>query len=363
MAKKQTQQGTNAAGQLLNDVRGIMPGIISGFQGNREGQQFLQGGAAEGLIGGLQEQYTTGGYDPTMLPTLRSNVAGLAATGGYDPAQLAALQAQMGRTTASGGFDPRLFGSLVSGMTNINYDPSSLATIRGGYGDFATTGGYSPEQKEAFIRQATSGVKGTYDTLSQQLAQSKAKTGGLGTGGEVSQMARQLAQQQAGATLGAKTSLDQMIASNKLAGLGGLGTTESNLAGLRLGGLQSAGGLATAQAGNRFAGLGQQAGLMGNVAGARAGGIGQQIGLESGVAAGRQGATAGFGNLYGMSSQNVNTLGNQILQGLGLNFGTQAQVAQILAALSKNPGLLQTGIGDIIGLGGAAGGILKGING
>jgi len=84
-------------------------------------------------------------------------------------------------------------------------------------------------------------------------------------------------------------------------------------------------------------------------------------GLESGVAKGVDAANQGLAGLFSTQTGQVTDLGNQILKGLGLQFGTEAQGAEILQALSKNPGFFQTMLGDIIGLGGAAGGVMTGI--
>jgi hypothetical protein len=105
-----------------------------------------------------------------------------------------------------------------------------------------------------------------------------------------------------------------------------------------------------------------QAGLEGAVAGARQGVSALQQGLEGGVAQGVQRANVGLQGLFDTQTGQVTQLGNQVLQGLGLQFGTEAQGAQILQALSKNPGLFQTLVGDLGTLGGAAGGIIAGIN-
>ena len=104
---------------------------------------------------------------------------------------------------------------------------------------------------------------------------------------------------------------------------------------------------------NQLAGLGGLSGFQQGLAGLRQGVSGQQAGLESGVAQGVQNANAGMSNLYGTSSQNVNTLANQQLAGLGLQFGTMGNAANIMAQLSRNPGLFQTGLGDIVSLLGA----------
>lgn len=283
MAKSQTSYGTNAANNLNNQAQGFAgPGspLYQGFQSSLSGGQSRQSELYDNALAGYKQQQTTGGYDPTQLANLRSNVSSNMQTGGYDPAV--------------------------------------ASDIMSGYGNFATTGGFTPTQEQAFIRQATQGVTGTYNTLQQQAMQDKARTGGLGTGGDISQMARQLTQAQAGATLNAETALQQIESQNKLAGLGG------------------------------------EAGFAGQQAQGRLAATGQGIGLESGVASGVQGANAGLSNLFNTQTGQVTALGNQLLQTLGLDFSTQAEAASILSNLSKNPGLFQTGIADVVALAGAA---------
>lgn len=287
MAKNQTRYATNASNNLVNQAQGFAgPGsdIMKGFGSSYDTAKTNQADELSSATTGIKSAMETGGYDPTQLGNLRSSTADFAKTGGYDPA--------------------------------------TLSTINSGYSSLAG-GGFSPKQEQDYVRQATQGTEGTYGILADQAMRSRAKTGGLGTGGDISQMARQLSQVQANNTLNAKNSLQGMETSNKLAGLGGLSSTA------------------------------------GNVAAGRLAGSGQQLGLEGNVAAGRSNANTQMSQLFNTSTGQITALGQQMLQSLGLDFGTQESAIGALTNLSKNPGAFQTIFGDLVAGGGAAAGIMK----
>jgi len=285
MAKSQTQDATNKANSIYNQgqqqLQPVQQGLMSqtgiGAPAAPGSTSQFQGQTGQEAKAGFENMQTTGGYDPTQLQGLRSTSQGFTQTGGYDPNQ--------------------------------------LATLTGGYTDFAQTGGYDQAAKDRFLNQATSGVTSDYDVLQQQLQRRAAAQGG-NVAGETAMMARNLAQDQANATLNAQTALDQQINANKLAGLGGLGTTAAN------------------------------------VAGAREAGFGQQLGLEGGVAAGSRAGTQGLQGLYDTSTGQLTAQGNQLLQSMGLQFNTQEEAISFLTNLSKNPGLfgnIMQGIGAVGG--------------
>src|ERR1035441_1246930 len=208
----------------------------------------------------------------------------------------------------------------ISNLQNLSatggYDPTQLNQIEGGYSDLATTGGYTPQQSQQFMQQATEGTESTYGSLENQAKQASIATGGLGTGGGLSQMARQLSQAQGQNTLNAEVALNQSQTANKLSGLGG----EANVAG--------------------------------NVASNK---------LQGTEAAGSQ-----LNQLYNTTTGQVTQLGNQMLQTLGLDFKTQGEAANVLAKISNNPSMFQSIMGMIGGgITGAAtgglGGALSGI--
>jgi len=191
-------------------------------------------------------------------------------------------------------------GNQADLLNSATGNIGALQDISKAYEPFAQTGGFDPKQSQQFIQQATEGIGSTYGALEDQVRRSQTATGGLGTSGGLSQMARQLSQAQSKGTLDAQVALDQQKTANKLAGLGGEVT-------------------ATGIAGNQL------------------------------------------NQLYNTTTGQVTQLGNQILSTLGIDFSTQAEAASILDQISKNPSLFQT-IGEFIksaggGVGAAAGGI------
>jgi hypothetical protein len=247
MANSSTGNAANASKNLLNQAQGLAgPGstTMTGFQnslGTAQGNQASQLSGATSNI---------------------SNLQGLAQTGGYDPTQ--------------------------------------LSQIEGGYTDLANTGGYTPQQANQFIQQATEGTNATYGALENQAKNATIATGGLGTSGGLSQMARQLSQAQGQNTLNAEVALNQQQTGNKLSGLGGEANVAGNVAGNTI--------QATETAGNQL------------------------------------------NQLYNTTTGQVTALGNQVLSTLGLDFSTQEQAANILAKISQNPSMFQS----IMGMAGGA---------
>jgi hypothetical protein len=354
MAKGQTGAATSGAKSLIQQGQTETAPIQQGFQSNRDTAQGQRQGVYNTLFPGLQQNVTTGGYDPNVLPGLRSQAGTVAATGGYDPTNSSALQAKLAGYGTSSSYDPAALTSIRdTSNTFLNtggYDPTVKDTIEGGYTDFANTGGFTEDQKNQFLNRATSGVTGTYDILGQQAQQARSKTGGLGTGGDFSQLARQLGQAQGEATLGAQTSLTDQINRNKLAGLGGLSAEQADLSGKKISDLAGLRSTEADVAANKLAASGQERLQQSDVASGIRSGTALDQGLESDVASGSRSSLSGLGNLYNEQTGEISSLGNQILQSLGLNFQTQEQGLAILQNLSKNPGLFQTGFGDFLGL-------------
>lgn len=183
-------------------------------------------------------------------------------------------------------------GSQASELNSATNNISNLQNIASQYSPIATTGGYTPQQASQFVEQATEGTGATYGALEQQAKNNAVATGGLGTGGGLSQMARQLSQAQGTNTLNAEVALNQSQTQNKLAGLGG-------------------------------------------------------------EAAATEAAGSQLNQLYNTTTGQVTSLGNQVLQTLGLDFSTQEQAAGILQNLSTNPTLLQSVLGGVGAVAGA----------
>jgi hypothetical protein len=260
MANSSTGNAANASKNLINQAQGLAgPGssLYTGFQNSLGTAQANQGQEYSGAMSNI------------------GNLQSLASTGGYNPTQ--------------------------------------LNQIMGGYTDLATTGGYTPQQSNQFIQQATEGTQATYGALENQAKQAQNATGGLGTSGGLSQMARQLSQAQGQNTLNAEVALNQSQTSNKLAGLGGEANVAGNVAGNTL--------QATETAGNQL------------------------------------------NQLYNTTTGQVTALGNQMLSSLGLDFQTQEQAANTLAKISQNPSMFQSLMGMIGGGLSAVGPAMAGLGG
>lgn len=314
MAKGQTNASTGAANTLINQANTVMPGVVSGIGSDKATSDTRAAQTFGGAQSGYNQQQVTGGYDPQQLALLRSDLSGMQATGGVDPTQLANIRSNLAGMQTTGG-----------------YDPTQLAQTLSGYGTMADTGGFSGADRQNFLNQATSGTTSLASNLASAAQRNAAATGG-NAGAAIADIQRQGGQQAANATTGALTSLNQQVNANKLAGLGGLSSTEAQLAAARQGV------------------AGAQAGLEQGVAGLRQGVSGMQSGLESNLAANRNAANTGLAGLYSTAQGASTAAQQQALQGLGLQFGTEAQGAQILQELSKNPGLFQTGFSDIVSL-------------
>jgi hypothetical protein len=284
MAKQATKSARNQAQTFAGNVE------------TRTGQD-VRGGGAFGPTGLAGERQTAVGQQQQDQTDAYGGIKAAQTTGGYDPTQLAALRGSAANLTATGG-----------------YDPATMDKVTNAYSDMASTGGFSPEDKARYMRQATSGVPAIYDVLSQEAQRNRSLTGGLGTGGEISQMARQMAQEQSKAATGGLVGLNTQINQNKLAGAGGLDTSQTNMA-----------------------------------AGKRAG-FGAQAGLESGVASGKTTANAQMSQLFDAQTGQINAQGNQILAEYGLQDAADETKLKVLQSLAGAPGVLGNiaqGVGQV----------------
>jgi len=300
MAKSQTNYATNASNDLINQARGLTTPLFNQFQNSLGTATQRQGQAWDASFGALNQDLQTGGYDPSVLSGLRDTAQGFVNTGGFDPTKLA---------DAYSGYDK----------------------AQAGYEDLATTGGYTPEQGQAFIRQATEGTESTYGSLADQAKRASIATGGQGTTGAISQMARQLSQAQGKNTLDAEVALNERQTANKLSGLGG----ETNVAG-------------------------GKAALTSAVASGKRAAETIQQNLEGSVAGGKLQASQMMNQLFNTTTGQVSDLGTKLLQTLGLDFSTQQGAINSLVQLSKNPGKFQTAFGDVLAAAGAAAGLAGG---
>lgn len=294
MAKRATQQARGHANDFGQYTRGRTQadlygggafgpgGLVNERQRSLEQQQQDRTAA----FSGINEAQMTGGFDPSRLNTLRQSTDEFTRTGGYDPEQ--------------------------------------VAKITSGYQNFADTGGFTPDQEANFRRRATSGVPALYDVLGNQAERQRSLTGGLGTGGQISQMARQMAQEQSKAATGAEVDLASQERAGKLAGLGGLESIGGSVASGRRSGLQSG------------------------------------IGLEGSVASGRTAANSQMSQLFNAQTGEISDQGKQILAQYGLEDAaaeTQLKVLQSLAGAPGALGNIASGVGQVGSIAKSIGGI------
>jgi hypothetical protein len=342
MANSATGNAANAAKNLLNQAQGFAgptSSLYTGFQGSLGTAQGNQANELSGAMSGIQNLQglsATGGFTPSQVNTL--------ATGGYSPSQQNTLSSggyspAQQNILSSGGFNPSQQNTLNTG----GYDTDQLKQLNAGYSNLAQTGGFTPQQSQQFIQQATEGTGATYGALEQQAKQAGIATGGLGTAGGLSQMARQLGQVQGQNTLNAEVGLNQLQTSNKLAGLGGESSLAGQVAGNKLTG-------AEAQAGNILSGAQGQASNVLQGTENQAGNILQGAETQAGnTLQGTEAANNQLSQLYNTTTGQVTQLGNQVLQTLGLDFETQEQAANILAKVSQNPSMFQSLLGMVGG--------------
>lgn len=188
-------------------------------------------------------------------------------------------------------------------------DPGQLEKIRSGYEGFATTGGFNPGDEAVFRRNATSSVPATYEVLKNEVNRKRSLLGGLGPGGELSQMARQEGEVSARANTAAEAALAEQKRTGRLAGISGLGQTEQQLASNKLAGLQTGAGISQ--------------------------------------------------NLYNSQTGEISDMGRQVLSMLGIDSSNQAESVNVLQSLANTPGVFD----NIMRIGGLAAGALGSVAG
>jgi len=294
-----------------------------------------------------QSNISTGGYDPAKMNLVQSHIGQNVATGGYDPTEAANIRG--GYQTATG-----------TGMGGI--DPSQAGKVRDAYGNLISTGGLDEATADAMRRRAASSTASIYSSLGADLAR-KSTAQGVTAGGETAQMARQASSAAAEATTGAEAQIGQIRQTGKIAGAGGLSQFEQGAGAAQREALAGESSFESGQAAGRRESVGQEAGVAASEAAGRLQATGQQQQLDFGVAQQRIQAAGGLVNLYNSSPGYVNSLVQQIMQSQQIGGTLTTEQAQIMQELSKNPGLFQTIVGDVAALGGAAGGVMKGIAG
>lgn len=367
MPKAERKQTGNMANDLSNDAKSLTNSNLTSLQTQQNDAKTRQASGFNNAYEGYLNQQKTGGYDEGRLTSLRANVDDIGKTGGYDPERLANLRTQFDTYSKSGGFDPNELSYIRSKgkdfVDNGGYDAGSTGTIRSGYTDFATTGGFNEGDKVNFRNNATNGVSSVYKGLQAQAANERAKTGGLGSGGALLALGRQGANAYADAQLAAENDLNAQIRSGKLSGLSGLTNFESGLADRKQNALRGLGDIESAVASNNRSVMDSSRALESDVAGGRLKGIGLGADLETSVANNRNAANKGFADLYNTATGETTELGNQVLRTLGLRFDNQAQAAQIMQELSRQPGVLQSILNSATQIGGMITGGITGLQG
>lgn len=367
MAKGQTQasqsmaqQNYGRANQQGQQTQNYLWGQLPGATTQAQGTYNTAAGAYTGYLGG------TGAYDPSSYAATTQRNTSNVATGGYNPETLKNLQGQQQQNIATGAYDPSKMSELQSGYEKMTgggiggIDPTQMGKLRSGYENLASTGGIDATTAGAMERQAASSAQGVYSTLGQKLA----KTGtaqGISAGGETAQMARQASQAAAEATTGAEAEIGKLRQTGTIAGLGGLSGVEQGAAGLQQSALAGQAGLAGSEAANRLAATGQYGATAASQAQGTLTASAAQQELETGAATQRIQAAGGLTNLYNSSPGYVNSIVQQIMQSQYQTGQLTTEQSQIMAELSKNPGMFQTILNNISQLAGAAGGVMTGI--
>lgn len=214
-------------------------------------------------------------------------------------------------TNAEGALAPAGtdLGSANSSLSNANSTLNTARTGLGGASDaaskMATTGGFTDADKTAYLNQATSGVKNSFDVLGQQAKLNQMRTGAASGPAAIAQIARQGGQAQADAQNTAQVGLNSQINANKNTGIGEL--TGANAAIGNVGGQQTG-------VGNAQTGVGQ---------------------AQTGISNAETNVAQVNDSLFNTNSNTVTTEGAQLLQSLGLKYSTQAEAQQLLSGLAS----------------------------
>ncbi len=206
-----------------------------------------------------------------------------------------------------------LLPSVTGGYSDIastgGYDPTVLGNINATNTNLATTGGISPDQVASMEDKASQAAQSTYQTGQAAAERAQAATGGYGVSGSITgNLARQGSEAAAQAAQNVSGSIAQIQQQGEIAGAQGLQQTQQ------------------AQTGNKLTAL------------------------------------AGNTNIYGMNENQVSTTVSQILQNYQQTGQMNAQDMAILTNLANQPGVFDKIVGTIGTLGGAAGGIIEGLN-
>lgn len=238
----------------------------------------------------------------------QQNIAGIASGGAENKEQLEGALGTAQSTAAD--VLPFVVGGYSDISTSGGFDPAILGSLRTGYSDMARTGGVSPESRAALSSQASSGVRSVFDTLRSRASRLSTASGGYGNPAALeANIARQgsNAASETMSSFGAK--LADMEQRGKIAGLSGLGETERS------------------------------------------------------VALGRLGGLGGLGSVYGQNLSMTSATMGQIIDNYAKQNGLSNEEAALLQRIAMQPGIGTNIMNSIIGLGGAAAGVMTGMGG
>jgi hypothetical protein len=353
MGKSQTNQSDTQAQQTYNQSNGMYDQMMSYLQGQLPGQTAV----------GQQEQSTNqnylegamnsgmGAYNPQAYNALTGQINQNIATGGYNnQQQLTQLNNDIAGDVSSGGYNQGQVQAMEAGGMG-GMDPTQLANVQSGYNNLISTGGISDQTEQAMERQAQSGVQANYATAGQNLNRESAAQG-ISAGGETAEMARQMGQQEANAVTGVQSQVGQLRQQGTEAGLTGLG-------GLTAQGAQLQQNLMGSVAANREAGVNQEAGLAANQAQNALNSTNELGNIDTSAATQALQSSQGLTSLYASQPGYLTSLVGQIMQQQQTTGTIDNESSQILAELSKNPGLFQNIMSGL----GAVGGLASGIGG
>lgn len=106
---------------------------------------------------------------------------------------------------------------------------SMFAPQRAGYMDFAQTGGFTPQNIQDIRARAEAPIRGAYSNAMAEVERNKALSGGYSPNANaaLAKMTREQSYANADAETNANAAIAQLVQQGKLAGLGGLNTTDA----------------------------------------------------------------------------------------------------------------------------------------
>jgi len=250
--------GLEGAQGRASDMYGVQFGGYGDFAGGKyDFDPSKYGSASSGGGGGGGG----GGGDP-RFGDVEGSYRNFMGGGGVDTGAFNRFQGNLQEIGASGGWSPERIASMdenIRGYKDIartgGVDAEGQARMRGSgvFDEFAKTGGYSDLDRANIRSRATSGIPSMYGRMRDEAARASAVQGGYGPGrtAMAARMGRDQASAIADASLNAELgimdkvnagrqwggsniassegALQQLLSSNRLAGLGGASSTEANM--------------------------------------------------------------------------------------------------------------------------------------